>query len=176
VPPFSGWRITRHFGVEPEAFLGSFELMVGAEDPQNLVLSAEDKQEGVSLPSNVDLIPAARKLERIDQAVTAKSKFVTPLEVLRRPLNALRGTYDYIFLETAPNATLPTLAAYMNADYFVLSAMPDPFAIAGLNDALRDIMDAKQRGNTNLVLLGVVPSRAVTIQVWLRRKGRQGMR
>ena len=46
---------TRHFGVEPEAFLGSFELMVGAEDPLNLVLSAEDKQEGVVLPPNVDL-------------------------------------------------------------------------------------------------------------------------
>jgi len=149
---------TRHFGVEPEAFLGSFELMAGAEVPQNLILSAEDKQEGVSLPANVDLIPAARKLERIDQAVSSKSKFVTPLEVLRGPLNALRGAYDYIFLDTAPNATLPTLAAYMNADYFILSAMPDPFAIAGLNDALRDIMDAKERGNSNLVLLGVVIS------------------
>src|SRR5258706_213556 len=47
---------TRHFGIEPEAFLGSFELMVGAEDPLNLVLSAEDKQEGVVLPENVNLI------------------------------------------------------------------------------------------------------------------------
>jgi cellulose biosynthesis protein BcsQ len=46
----------------------------------------------------------------------------------------------------------------MNADYFVLSAMPDPFAIAGLNDAMRDIMDARSRGNTKLVLLGVVIS------------------
>jgi chromosome partitioning protein len=149
---------TRHFGVEPDAFLGSFELMAGPEDPLNLVLTSVDKEEGVSLPDNVDLIPAARKLERIDQAVTAKSKFVTPHEVLRAPLNALRGHYDYIFLDTAPNATLPTLAAYMNADYFILSAMPDPFAIAGLNDALRDIMDAKERGNANLRLLGVVIS------------------
>jgi chromosome partitioning protein len=149
---------TRHFGIEPEAFLGSFELMVGGEDPQNLVLTHADKEEGVSLPENVDLIPAARKLERIDQAVISKSKFVTPHEVLKAPLAALRGNYDYIFLDTAPNATLPTLAAYMNADYFILSAMPDPFAIAGLNDALRDITDAKQRGNANLALLGVVIS------------------
>ena len=49
-------------------------------------------------------------------------------------------------------------AAYMNADYFILSAMPDPFAIAGLNDAVRDIIDARKRGNTKLVLLGVVIS------------------
>jgi chromosome partitioning protein len=112
----------------------------------------------VTLPENVYLIPAARKLEGIDQAVMSKSKFTTPADVLREPLNSLRGKYDYIFLDTAPNATLPTLAAYMNADYFILSAMPDPFAIAGLNDAMRDIMDARKRGNTKLVLLGVVIS------------------
>lgn len=149
---------TRHFGIEPEAFLGAFELLVGAEAPKNLVLTHADKEEGIDLPKNVDLIPAARKLESIDQAISTKSKFVTPREVLKGPLDELRGEYDYIFLDTAPNATLPTLAAYMNADYFILSAMPDPFAIAGLNDALRDIMDAKERGNSKLVLLGVVIS------------------
>jgi chromosome partitioning protein len=115
-------------------------------------------EEGGYLPRNLDLIPAARKLEGIDQAVAARSKFTTPLEVLRGPLNTLRRHYDYIFLDTAPNATLPTLAAYMNADYFILSAMPDPFAIAGLNDAVRDIRDARTRGNARLRLLGVVIS------------------
>src|SRR6516162_8195281 len=149
---------TRHFGVDPEAFLGSFEMLVGEEPAENLILSHADKEEGVSLPENLDLIPAARKLEGIDQAVMSKSKFLTPLEVLKGPLDSLRGKYDYVFLDTAPNATLPTLAAYMNADYFILSAMPDPFAIAGLNDALRDIMDARARGNPGLVLLGVVIS------------------
>lgn len=149
---------TRHFGVEPEAFLGSFEMLVGEEPAENLVLSHVDKEEGVTLPQNLDLIPAARKLEGIDQAVMSKSKFMTPHEVLKHPLDSLRGKYDFIFLDTAPNATLPTLAAYMNADYFILSAMPDPFAIAGLNDAMRDIMDARSRGNTKLVLLGVVIS------------------
>jgi chromosome partitioning protein len=149
---------TRHFGVEPEAFLGSFEMLVGEEPAENLILSHADREEGVCLPENLDLIPAARKLEGIDQAVMTKSKFMTPHEVLKKPLDSLRGKYNFIFLDTAPNATLPTLAAYMNADYFILSAMPDPFAIAGLNDAMRDIMDARSRGNTKLVLLGVVIS------------------
>lgn len=149
---------TRHFGVEPEAFLGSFEMLVGAEPAENLILTGGENEEGVSLPENLDLIPAARKLEGIDQAVHSKSKFTTPQDVLRTPLESLRGRYDYIFLDTAPNATLPTLAAYMSADYFILSAMPDPFAIAGLNDAVRDVMDARARGNTGLVLLGVVIS------------------
>jgi len=147
---------TRHFGVVPEAYLGSYEMLVGAERAANLVLTNADEE--VSLPENLHLIPAARKLEGIDQALAQKSKFLTPRDVLREPLESLRGQYDYIFLDTAPNATTPTIASYLAADYFILSAMPDPFAIAGLNDALNDIGDAQQRGNSHLVLLGVVLS------------------
>ncbi len=150
---------TRHFGIEPEAYLGSFEMLIHAEPAENLPLTNEELEaDGGSMPENLDLIPAARKLEGIDQAVMARSKFTTPQDVLKAPLDSLRPKYDYIFLDTAPNATLPTLAAYMNADYFILSAMPDPFAIAGLNDAVRDIIDARERGNTRLTLLGVVVS------------------
>lgn len=149
---------TRHFGVEPDAFMGSYEMMVGDEPAENLVLSQDAKEEGVHLPAGLDLIPAARKLEGIDKAITSRSKFITPRDVLRAPIDRLRARYDYIFLDTAPNATLPTLAAYMTADFFILSAMPDPFAIAGLNDALRDITDARGRGNPSLILLGVVVS------------------
>ncbi len=147
---------TRHFGVVPEAFMGSFEMLLGDEQPADLVLSAAD--EDVALPAGLHLIPAARKLEGIDQALGQKSKFISPREVLTAPLSALRGQYDYIFLDTAPNATTPTIASYMAADYFILSAMPDPFAIAGLNDALADISDAQRRGNARLRLLGVVLS------------------
>jgi chromosome partitioning protein len=88
---------TKDFGIPPEAFLGSFEMLIGAEQAGNLVLTSAEKEEGVNLPENLDLIPAARKLEAIDQAVAAKSKFVTPAEVLRGPLASLRGRYDYIF-------------------------------------------------------------------------------
>jgi chromosome partitioning protein len=150
---------TRHFGIEPEAYMGSFEMLVGVESAANLFITSADLEvDGGYLPENLDLIPAARKLEGIDQAVAAQSKFMTPQDVLREPIANLRSRYDYIFLDTAPNATLPTLAAYLSSDYFILSAMPDPFAIAGLNDAMHDIIDARKRGNSRLILLGVVIS------------------
>src|SRR6185503_2500621 len=116
---------TRHFGVEPETYLGSYEMLVGDEEALNLVLTHQD--EDVCLPENLHLIPTARKLEGIDQALAQKSKFITPREVLNGPLKLLRGHYDYIFLDTAPNATTPTISSYIAADYFILSAMPDPF-------------------------------------------------
>src|SRR4051812_6934860 len=145
---------TRHFGIPPETFLGTFEVLMGEELPADVIVTNED--EGVDLPPNVDLISARRNLEKIDHALLTKSKFIFLQDVLIKPLRTLYGKYDYIFLDTAPNATTPTIAAYKGAKWFVLAAMPDPFAIAGLTDALHDIEDAQNNGNDDLRLLGVV--------------------
>lgn len=145
---------TRHFGIPDDAFLGTYEVLVGEENPLDVLVTHED--EDVELPDNLHLITARRKLEGIDQALSAKSKFIIAQDVLKEPLRVLHGLYDYVFLDTAPNATAPTIAAYTAAKWFILSAMPDPFAIGGLTDALSDIQDAQRQANRNLRLLGVV--------------------
>ncbi len=147
---------TRHFGIPADAFLGAFEVLTGEEQPADVILTGED--EDVFLPENIHLIPARRKLENIDQALASKNKFIVTQDILVHPLESLKGRYDYIFLDTAPNATTPTLAAYKAAEWFILSAIPDPFAIAGLGDALADINAAQANGNFRLQLLGVVLS------------------
>ena len=147
---------TLHFGIPSESFLGTFEVLIGEEQPQDIILTNDD--DDIELPENVHLIAARRNLEKIDQALAAKNKFLITQDVLIEPLQSLRGLYDFIFLDTAPNATTPTIAAYKAAEWFILSAMPDPFAIAGLNDALADIQDAQHHGNQNLRLLGVILS------------------
>ncbi len=147
---------TRHFGIPAEGFLGTFEVLIGDEQPRDVIVTNDD--EDVELPPNIHLIPARRNLEKIDQALVAKNKFVITQDVLLGPLQTVEGEYDYIFLDTAPNATTPTIVAYKAAEWFILSAMPDPFAIAGLNDALTDIQGAQQHGNNKLRLLGVILS------------------
>jgi len=145
---------TRHFGVPLDAFMGTFEVLVGDEEPTNVILSGSE--EGVQLPENLHLITSRRKLEAIDETLAAKDKFLARSDVLIRPIDQLRGKYDFILLDTAPNATAPTVASYKVADWFVLSAMPDPFAIDGIKDALLDIHAVQRRGNPNLRVLGVV--------------------
>lgn len=147
---------TRHFGIPSETFLGTFEVLMHDEDPSNVIITPDDDE--VDLPQNVHLIAARRNLEKIDQALAARNKFIITQDILLEPLESIRGRYDYIFLDTAPNATTPTIASYKSADWFILSAMPDPFAIAGLNDALADIDAARRHGNPKLKLLGVILS------------------
>ena len=146
---------TKQFGVPPDSFLGTFEVLIGAEKAADVILKPGEV-EGVELPANVHLIPSKRKLEAIGQVIAEQDKFQAPQDILLEPLRSLSGLYDYIILDTAPNATVPTVAAYKAADYFILSAQPEPWAVEGLNDALRDIQAVQRRGNERLQLLGVI--------------------
>jgi len=145
---------TKQFGVPPESYLGTFEVLIGAEKAADVILKPGDADD-VELPANVHLIPSKRKLEAIAQVLAEKDKFLAPQDILLEPLRSLRGQYDYVLLDTAPNATVPTVAAYKAADFIILSALPEPWAVEGLADALRDIQAAQKRGNEKLKLLGV---------------------
>jgi chromosome partitioning protein len=147
---------TRHFGIPPESYLGTFEVLVGLEQPEDVLIRADDEE--VDLPAHVALMPANRKLEKVEQALLSQNKFIVLQDVLLKPLARLKPMFDYILLDTAPNAMAPTIAAYKAAEYFLLSAIPDPFAIAGLSDALSDIEAARLHGNPQLTLLGVILS------------------
>src|SRR3954463_16821049 len=147
---------TRHLGITSEAFLGSYEMLIGEELAEDVIITNDD--EGVELPPNVHLISARRNPEKVEQALLQTNKFLITQDVLIDPLRSLNGKYDYIFLDTAPNATTPTVAAYKAAKWFILSAFPGPLAISGLTDGLVDIRAAQQHGNPALRILGVVLS------------------
>lgn len=146
---------TSHFNLDPTGFFGAFEVMLGSETPET-VLIKNDVDEDIWMPENVHLITCSRKVQNIDSALREQAKMRNPHTMLSDPLERLRGHYDYIFLDTAPNSQSPTIAAYKAADFFLLSALPETFAVRGLNDALHDIDDARTNGNARLQLLGVV--------------------
>jgi len=147
---------TKHFGIQPEAYLGTFEVLVGDEDPLDVVLSREDEE--TRLPERVHLMVGSRKLESLEERLRdKKSKFdPVPLHDCLRPVvEKLRGHYDYVFLDTPPSAPLPIVAAYKAADGFLLVAIPEGLAIQGLNEALHDIHEVRQYGNNALALVGI---------------------
>ena len=151
---------TQHFGIPDNmAILGTYEVLMGAEQPEEVIVRQGDLEE-VELPENLHLLPARRNLEFIDQALVGKlGRFSDLGSVLKKPLLSLHGKYDYVFLDTAPNLTTPTIAAYKAAEFFLLSAMPETFAVQGLNNALKDIQSVRENGgNARLTLIGVVLS------------------
>ncbi len=147
---------TKHLGIDPRAYLGTFEVLLGDEDPLTAIVTHED--EGHSLPESLHLLTGSRKLEELEERLRAKkSKFDdTPLhDVLKPVIKKLRGYYDFIFLDTPPSAPLPIVAAYKAADGFLLVAIPEGLAIQGLQEALHDIEEVRKYGNPDLQLVGL---------------------
>lgn len=145
---------TRGLGVGDD-WLGTFEVLLGDQVPEDVIVRT-DPMEGTVLPENVELLPARRNLEQFEMECRRRNKFADPTKTLEGPLSRLRPIYDYIFLDTAPNASAPTLAAYLTADWFILSTEASRLSVDGLNDALMDVVAVREQGNPGLRLLGVV--------------------
>lgn len=150
---------TRVLGVPPESYRGTYEVLLGDEDPVAVVLET-DPEEGIDLPEGVSLIPASRDLESIDVELMKVHRFTDYRDCLRKPVSKLvaTGRWDFVFLDTAPNIYAPTAAAYRAAEWFILTATPERLAIEGLNDAMSDIDTVRRHGNADLKLLGVALS------------------
>ena len=149
---------TLQLGIPKEMpVLGSYEVLTGVEDPIEVIVQNGDFED-IEFPKNVYLIPARRNLEEIDSVLSTKYKFGNPKDILKPLIDKVRDRFDYVFLDTAPNLTLPTVAAYKATDYFLLSAIPEPLAMQGLSDALQDIATVQEQGNPSLRLIGVVLS------------------
>ncbi len=145
---------TRGLGVGSD-WLGAFEMLLGDQHPEDVIVTT-DPVEGTDLPKNVELIPARRNLEHFEQTFRQRNKFADPTMTLSGPLKTLKGQYDFIFLDTAPNASAPTVSAYRSADWFILSTEASKLSVDGLTDALMDIHAVREAGNSNLRLLGVI--------------------
>lgn len=145
---------TRGLGVG-SGWLGTFEVLLGDQEAKDVIVRT-DPFEGTELPKNVELLPARRNLEQFEVECRRRNKFADPTKTLGGPLGRLRPEYDFIFLDTAPNTSAPTLAAYLTADWFILSTEASKLSVEGLNDALMDIVAVRDQGNPGLRLLGVV--------------------
>lgn len=145
---------TRGCGLD-EGWLGTFEVLLGDQEPEDVIVRTDPAEE-TDLPENVELLPARRNLEHYDEECRRRYKFADPTSRLNPVLDKLRGKYDFIFLDTAPNATAPTIASYLTADWFILSTEASRLSVEGLRDALKDIKAVRDEGNSRLRLLGVV--------------------
>src|ERR1051326_1882143 len=109
--------LTRTFSVPEETFRSTFDIFTGQAEARDCVLSGEfstllNGQEAVvHLPERFAIIPASRSLESLDQ-ILAKQPKIRPEKNFARALSDLTASFDYVFVDTAPNLTTPTVIAY----------------------------------------------------------------
>jgi chromosome partitioning protein len=112
--------------------------------------------------SGVDLIACDKALSGVEYYLFSRQDREL---VLARFFEGLRGSYDFIFLDTPPSLNLLTLNSLCASDHVLIPVQPEFFSLEGIVKIRESVENVKARWNSKLDIIGVLPT-----QVSLRRK------
>ena len=137
---------TSGFGIEKNDLENTiYELMLSECSIKECILN--DVIDGVSIiPSHVNLAAAEIELIGID-----KKEFI-----LKREVEWIKDSYDYIIIDCPPSLNLLTLNAMTTADSVLVPIQCEYYALEGLSQLIHTINLVKERLNPDLDMEGVV--------------------
>ncbi len=132
-------NLSDYFDVDPEASPTVGDVLSGRAKAREAI--------------HDDVMPANLSLAEAELALAGKmGRELT----LKRALKDVKRTYDVIFLDCPPTLGLLTVNALVAADWALLSAEAQYFAMQGVEQALEVVDLAKDSLNPDLEWLGVV--------------------
>ncbi len=132
-------NLSDYLDVDPEASPTVGDVLAGRAEP------AEAVHDGI-IPANLGLAEAELLLGgKMGRELT-----------LKRALREVKGDYDLVLIDCPPSLGLLTVNALVAADYALLSAEAQYFALQGVEQALEVIDLARDSLNPELQWLGVV--------------------
>lgn len=137
---------TSGFGIEKNELENTiYELILSECSIKECIIS--NVIPGVSIiPSNVNLAAAEIELIGID-----KKEFI-----LKREVEWIKESYDYIMIDCPPSLNLLTLNAMTTADSVLVPIQCEYYALEGLSQLIHTINLVKERLNPDLDMEGVV--------------------
>lgn len=137
---------TSGFGVEKNELENTiYELILSEYSIKECILN--DVIPGVSIiPSNVNLAAAEIELIGVD-----KKEFI-----LKREVEWIRESYDYIIIDCPPSLNLLTINAMTTADSILVPIQCEYYALEGLSQLIHTVNLVKERLNPDLDMEGVV--------------------
>ncbi len=132
-------NLSDYFDVDPEVEPTIGDVLTGRA-------SAKAAVHGDIIPANLSLAEAE---------LTLAGKMGREL-TLRKALKQVEGDYDVVFVDCPPSLGLLTVNALVAADFALLSAEAQYFAMQGVEQALEVIELARDSLNPDLEWLGVV--------------------
>jgi chromosome partitioning protein len=123
-----------------------YELLVNDNITVNDVLRADIRPNLSLIPAKVDLYAADIELVYIDHREFR----------LKRILDSVKDTYDYVLIDCPPSLGLLTVNALTSADGVILPLQCEYFALEGMQQLLNTIKLVRDRLNPKVFLFGVV--------------------
>lgn len=126
----------------------------GADDPAHTIFDVLSEDCGASEAliycKYYDLLAADTYLTNIEM-----SKDIEPT-LLRNALEAIKGNYDFIIIDTPPALGHLSFNSLVASDYVVIPTEPRPFALQGLGRLNDTILTIQTALNPSLKVLGIL--------------------
>jgi chromosome partitioning protein len=106
----------------------------------------------------IDLIPSSPDLSAVEAALQSSIGQEMLLKGVLERLTEEGHKYQYVLIDTPPNFGFHTLNALAAADYILVPVQMSGFAIKGLKEVLRTVAAARQRLNSDVRILGILPT------------------
>lgn len=134
---------TSGLGVSNKVKYSVYDCLVNRTPPEDAIL--ETAVPGLRLmPSAIDLVGAEVEIVNEPNRET----------ILRRIIEPLKQSYDYIFIDCSPSLGLVTLNALTAADSVIIPVQCEYFALEGLGKLLNTIKITEQRFAPNIKIEG----------------------
>lgn len=137
---------TSGLGLDPrETKTSIYECIVNGT-PATEVIRPTDNPNLDILPGSIDLVGA--EIEMIDMPDREQQ--------MKKVLDPLRDTYDFIIIDCSPSLGLVTVNALVAGDSVIIPVQCEYFALEGLGKLLTTIKIIQQRLNPELVIEGML--------------------
>ncbi len=123
----------------------SYEVLIGEIPAEKAIQETEFKNLSV-LPSNISLAGAEFDLYQLDNREYR----------LKEQIEAVKGKYDYIFIDCPPSLGMITVNALAAADAVIIPMQCEYYALEGLSQLMLTIRKIKQLYNPELEICGIL--------------------
>lgn len=125
---------------------GVYEALVEGIDPNELTLQSADVKKLWLLPSSINLVAADAELPMMDN----------PHYAMKRVVDALRDSYDYIFIDCSPSLGYTAVNILTASDEVLIPVQCEYLALEGLSKLLNTLKKVKAGLNPSLEINGFV--------------------
>jgi chromosome partitioning protein len=149
--------LTFSLGQDPDKLpMSVHEVLLGEVEPDAALV---DTAEGMTLlPANIDLAGAEAMLLMRAGREYALKRALTKLGGSAEPATSGKGRFDVVIIDCPPSLGVLTLNGLTAADDVIVPLQCETLAHRGVGQFLRTITDVQQITNSDLRLLGALPT------------------
>lgn len=120
------------------------------------LLTGEVKpKDAIQHTENGDIIAASETLAGVDSFITDTGKEYR----LKEAIDVIKGTYDYIIIDTPPALGILTINALTACDSAIIPAQADIYSLQGVDHLVKTMNTVKKYCNPDLMIEGILLTR-----------------